>query len=364
MNAFEKRLSARINSEVEDLAEITPGVVIDVWERGRHKGLVRAGETFKYYDLASLTKIIFTATAALHYFSENRRELNRPVREKLDWFVFDATPFELLSHTAGLEWWLPVYKRIKGKVDPVLRWAQMERELARLRLRPEVEAGGLVKAVYSDPDMWMMGAFLREAAGFELLDLWNETASCAGINEIFFHPGNKPRYKRSLYAPTERCPWRRKILRGEVHDENCWSLGGVSSHSGLFGTVEGVSRWGLGLRRAWLDGDRASSSRRLRRGKFGDPDLVRYFTGRRVPRAAGDWGLGFMKPSRPVSSCGRYFSVSSFGHTGFTGTSFWYDPKRDLMVVILSNRVHPTRKNQKFLALRRQLHDWVVESLA
>ncbi len=355
MNPFEKKLGARIAAEVPVLNEITPGVVIDVWERGRRRGLVRAGETYKYYDLASLTKIIFTATASLHYFSDQRRELKRPVREKLDWFVFDATPFELLSHTAGLEWWLPVYKKVKGKMDPVSRWAQMERELAKLRLRPVVEKGGDVKAVYSDPDMWMMGAFLREAAGFELLDLWDETASRVGVREIFFHPGNKPRFKRSLYAPTEKCPWRRKVLRGEVHDENCWSLGGVSSHAGLFGTIEGVSQWGLELRRAWLS----------RRGTsaFGDPALVRYFTGRRIPRSVGDWGLGFMKPSRPVASCGRYFSVDSFGHTGFTGTSFWYDPQKDLMVVILSNRVHPTRKNEKFLSLRRQLHDWVVESL-
>lgn len=359
MNAFEKKLSSRIQSEVADLSEITPGVVIDVWERGRRRGLVRVGKTYKYYDLASLTKIIFTATAALHYFSDHRRELKRPVREKLDWFVFDATPFELLSHTAGLEWWLPIYKRVKGRMDPVLRWAQLERELAKLRLREEVEKGDEVKAVYSDPDMWMIGAFLREAAGFELLDLWDETASRVGVKEIFFHPGNRPRFKRSLYAPTEKCPWRRKILRAEVHDENCWSLGGVSSHAGLFGTIEGVSQWGLGLRRAWL----AGASRRSRAGAFADPDLVRYFTARRIPRSVGDWGLGFMKPSRPVASCGRYFSADSFGHTGFTGTSFWYDPKRDLMAVILSNRVHPTRANDKFIGLRRKLHDWIVESL-
>jgi CubicO group peptidase (beta-lactamase class C family) len=91
--------------------------------------------------------------------------------------------------------------------------------------------------------------------------------------------------------------------------------------------------------------------------------MVRYFTGRRIPPTLGDWGLGFMKPSRPTSSCGKYFSVHSFGHTGFTGTSFWFDPKLDLMVVILSNRVHPTRTNQAFLKLRPRLHEFVVESL-
>ncbi len=354
MNSFERKLSQRIKSEIDNLSAITPGVVIDVYERGRRRGLVRAGKTYKYYDLASLTKIIFTATASLHYFSDHRRELNRPIREKLEWLKLRATPFELLSHTAGLEWWLPMYKRIsKGPMDPVLRWALLERELARVK--PMRRS----KAVYSDPDIWMMGAFLREANGFELLDLWEETASRVGVRDLFFHPRNKPRYKRSLYAPTERCPWRGRILRGEVHDENCWSLGGVSSHAGLFGTVDGVASWGLQLRKAWL----AGATRGIGAGKFGDPALVRHFTGRRIPRKVGDWGLCFMKPSRPIASCGKYFGVDSFGHTGFTGTSFWYDPKRDLMVTILSNRVHPTRKNEKFLSLRRQLHDWVVESL-
>jgi len=355
VNSFEKKLSARIREDVPDLREITPGVVVGAWQRGRLKGVVRAGETYKYYDLASLTKLMFTATASLHYFSEHRRALGRPVREKLEWFKFRATPHQLLSHTAGLEWWLPVYKKMRGPMIPVLRWAQMERALARLKMR-RTEKG---KAVYSDPDMWMMGAFLREAAGFELLDLWEETAGRVGVRDVFFHPGNKPRYARSLYAPTEKCPWRRRVMRGEVHDENCWSLGGVSSHAGLFGTLDGVASWGLELRKAWL----AGGVHRGRAGKFGDPSLVRHFTGRRIPRKVGDWGLGFMKPSRPKASAGKHFSVDSFGHTGFTGTSFWLDPKRDLMVIILSNRVHPTRKNQRFLQLRPLLHDFVVECL-
>jgi CubicO group peptidase (beta-lactamase class C family) len=358
VNSFEKKLSARIREEVPDLSAITPGVVIGAWERGRLKGVVRAGETYKYYDLASLTKIIFTATASLHYFSEHRRDLQVPVRDVLEWSRLRATPFEFLSHTAGLEWWLPMYKKLKGPMVPSLRWAALERELAKLK--PVHRA----KAVYSDPDMWMMGAFLREAAGFELLDLWGEVAGRVGVREVFFHPGNKPRFRRSLYAPTEKCSWRGKVMRGEVHDENCWSLGGVSSHAGLFGTLEGVATWGLELRRAWR-GDSGGGRRGSpgSAGRFGKPELVKYFTGRRIPRAMGDWGLGFMKPSRPRASAGRYFSTASFGHTGFTGTSFWFDPHRDLMVVILSNRVHPTRANQKFLQLRPLLHDFVVKSL-
>lgn len=347
MNSFEKKLSARIREDVPDLSDITPGVIVGAWERGRFLGEVHAGETYKYYDLASLTKIIFTATASLHYFSDHRRDLNAQVNRVLEWSKLKATPAQLLSHVAGLEWWLPMYKRVKGPMVPSVRWAALERELAKLKPKKRK------LAVYSDPDIWMMGAFLREAAGFELLDLWGETCERVGAREMFFHPGNKPRYKRSLYAPTEKCSWRGRVMRGEVHDENCWSFAGVSSHAGLFGTLDGVASWGLELRRAW----RGDSKR------FGRPELVKYFTGRRIPRSVGDWGLGFMKPSRPRASAGRHFSVASFGHTGFTGTSFWFDPRRDLMVIILSNRVHPTRENQRFLQLRPMLHDFVVESL-
>lgn len=347
MNSFEKRLQARLRADATDLAAATPGVVIGAWERGRLKGVVRAGETYQYYDLASLTKIIFAATASLHYFSTHRAELRRPVCEKLPWFRGRATPFHLLTHTAGLEWWLPMYQKLRGPIDPVQRWAQMEQALARLGRRKSR------KAVYSDPDLWLMGAFLREAAGFELHDLWLETADRVGMKELFFHPRNKPRFARALYAPTERCPWRQRVMRAEVHDENAWALGGVSTHAGLFGSLEGVASWGLELRRAW----RGDSHR------FGTHSMVKYFTGRRIPRTVGDWGLGFMKPSRPASTAGRHFSVVAFGHTGFTGTSFWFDPRRDLMVIILSNRIHPTRDNREFLALRPRLHDFVAESL-
>jgi CubicO group peptidase (beta-lactamase class C family) len=174
---------------------------------------VRAGDTYKYYDLASLTKIIFTATASMQYFSGRRGELTRPVREKIDWLKLKVTPQQLLTHTAGLEWWLPMYKKFRGTFDPPERWAQMEDELAKLKPKRRTQA------VYSDPDLWLMGAFLREACGFELLDLWDEVSDRAGVRDVFFHPKNRPRHPRRLYAPTERCSWRGKVLRGEVHDE-------------------------------------------------------------------------------------------------------------------------------------------------
>lgn len=347
MNAFEKKLVQCIDREVPDLSAITPGVVIDVHYKGRRKGLIHYGQTYDFYDLASLTKIIFTASACMQHFSEHKGDLKKPVAKHLSWWKGPITPEQLMTHTAGLEWWLPMYKWLKGSKAPEKRWAQLQEKLKK------VKAKRRALAVYSDVDLWLLGSYMEAATQLDLLSLWQRTQDRFAVKDLWFHPYNKPKFKRSRYAPTERCSWRHKILHGEVHDDNTWALGGVAPHAGLFGPVEAVSQWGLELRKAM----RGDSKR------FGDPRLVQRFVDRRIPRAIGDFGLLFMKPTRGKASCGRYFHASSFGHTGFTGTSFWMDPKRDLMVVVLSNRVHPTRENTSFLQLRPQLHNWVVQSL-
>jgi len=347
MNAFERKLQGRFR-EVEDLGAITPGVVVDVHQRGRRVGLLRVGKTYPFYDLASLTKILFTASRSMMHFSQHPLELHQSVGAVLPWWVRrSTTPYGLMTHAAGLEWWLPMYKKLRGPLQPEKRWAQMEKHLARVK--PQRRA----KAVYSDIDLWMMGAYLHHRLQSPLLELWDDVAARLDLGELFFHPGNKPSLARARFAPTEDCPWRGRVLQGEVHDENCWALGGVAPHAGLFGDIESVSDWGLKLRRAHLGEFKG----------FGDPVMVRRFTGRRLPRSVGDWGLCFMKPSKPRASCGRHFSLRSFGHTGFTGTSLWFDPVQDLLVVILSNRVHPTRDNAQFAKLRPLIHDWVCESL-
>ncbi len=347
MNSYERKLHSRILERVPELAEITPGLVIEVHSKGRKRAHLRLGETYTYYDLASLTKILFTASSAIAYFSSQPAELRSPIRDYLPWWKHQTTPIDLLTHTAGLAWWKPYYKSLKGPMQPELRWNQLLNKLKRVRPSPTT------KAVYSDLDLWMLGAFLEGALGRPLLELWQDVQHRLKLGDVFFHPGNKPKFARKLYAPTEDCAWRKRVLQGEVHDENTWSLAGVAPHAGLFGSIEAVSDWGLKLRAAVLQNSTA----------FGDPQMVRHFVGRRISRARGDWGLGFMKPSVPKASCGRHFSRKSFGHTGFTGTSLWMDPVQDLLVVILSNRVYPTRANTRFQQLRAPLHDWICELL-
>ncbi|MCB0421642.1 MAG: serine hydrolase, partial [Bdellovibrionales bacterium] len=208
-------------------------------------------------------------------------------------------------------------------------------------------------AVYSDLDFLVLGYYLEALYEKELVKIWEGIQEDHHLETLHFCVNNKPKFSKNRYAPTEKCPWRKKVLQGEVHDDNTWSLLGVSSHAGLFGSIHDVSRWGRELRRSYYE-----------RGKGLAPSsIVRAYCRRSLPVTVGDWGYGFMKPSRSQSSAGKHFSASSVGHTGFTGTSFWWDPQKDLMIVILSNRVHPSRKNQKFVALRPLIHDWIVQIL-
>jgi CubicO group peptidase (beta-lactamase class C family) len=152
-------------------------------------------------------------------------------------------------------------------------------------------------------------------------------------------------------APTEDDPWRGRILCGEVHDENAYALGGIAGHAGLFGTADAV----LAMSAGWLAAYRGEES-------ILDGPLVRRFASRRRSIPGSSWGLGWDTPS-PPSSAGAHFGESSFGHLGYTGTSLWIDPSRRLEVVLLSNRVHPTRRNERIRRFRPHLHDLVCREI-
>jgi CubicO group peptidase (beta-lactamase class C family) len=148
-------------------------------------------------------------------------------------------------------------------------------------------------------------------------------------------------------APTEVDSWRGRLLCGEVHDENAAALGGEAGHAGLFGSVDAV----LAITGIWMQAYHG-------RAAMLDQGLVREFTRRQDPAGAASWALGWDTPSIP-SSAGQYFAARSFGHLGYTGTSIWIDPEQELEVVLLSNRVHPTRTNEAIRDFRPMIHDLV-----
>lgn len=356
MNALEKKLKSLIDKETGgNLAAYTPSLDIEVYSKGRKTAKLQMGKPAKYYDLASLTKIIFTVSELMKLVDERKINLGDGIYQYLPWWPHKhVTIADVLSHSAGLGWWAPFYKlighkRSGGKIQPKLNEAEA-RELVR-KFLSKLKLSTDKKAVYSDLDFLLLGFLIEAVTGKSLLGAWQDLNKKLKLKSIHFAAGNKPKYPRGQYAPTEKCKWRKKVLRGEVHDDNTWAWGGVSSHAGLFGRIEDVSRWGLLLRKAYFSksGSALASSK-----------TARLFMKRAIPPKRGDWAMGFTLPSQKNSTSGKHFSKNSVGHTGFTGTSLWFDPERDLLVVICSNRVHPDRENINFRSLRPRIHDFIA----
>jgi len=172
------------------------------------------------------------------------------------------------------------------------------------------------------------------------------------LNKAFLsYPEHK--IKRDEFAATGFCSWRKRIIQGEVHDENAYATGGFSGHAGLFGDARSV----YSITKMLLDHWRG------KRSDFFEPDTVREFF--RVQKIVQDstWALGWDTPSDDGSSSGRYFSKQSVGHSGFTGVSIWMDLQRAIIVILLTNRIHPSRDNQKIRSFRPIIHDLIMYPL-
>ncbi len=289
--------------------------------------------SYTYYDLASLTKVIFTVSAIYNYELHVDQVLNRKVIDILPWFMASKTikVKDLLAHQSGAPALWPIYKTLS--TDTLKSMAPLNLILREI---PFTEKN----VVYSDVGFMVLGAILEQLYAKPLLQIFEHLRTEFNLGHIHFNPLKfKSKYPRSSYAPTENCLLRQKTIQGEVHDENCWRMGGVGPHAGLFGELKDVL--------IWLHDFKT---------KLAQPNNVnRSF----LTQQKGDWRVGTMLPSRPTSSCGKYFSKSSWGHLGFTGTSFWLDPKKDLGVVILSHRTYPSRDNKSFNILRPLIHDKV-----
>lgn len=341
----ENKLIEKIRQAIPD---VTPGVTARAYHMGRMVCDISVGHTYPYYDLASLTKVIFTQQAIMEAYDRGMWNFETKVSDILPDFKHDILIKELLTHTSGLEWWLPLYQEIN--LD--LSW-QEKRSWIYKKIN-ESTPNKTGKAVYSDLGIILVGFILEKLYEKDIYQIWLELKDKHyPTTALDFHLENKTELPREQFAPTEDCKWRKRIMRAEVHDENTWSFGGISTHSGLFGSIEDVSAFGLNVR-SQLQGIARYSVRQK---------TAQLFATRAIPPEVGDWAMGYMMPSPDVASCGPHFSVLSIGHTGFTGTSFWYDPRNDLLVLILTNRVHYGRDNKAYISLRPQIHSWIYESL-
>jgi beta-glucosidase-like glycosyl hydrolase/CubicO group peptidase (beta-lactamase class C family) len=295
------------------------------------------------YDLASLTKVVATTTMAMILVGEDRLDLDAPVQDFLPLFVGPGketvTVRHLLTHSSGIDWWAPLYEELRGHEAYVERIQAMDLVY---------EPGSQSK--YSDLGLILLGEILERLAG-EPLDAFvrRRVFEPLGMADTLFRPGAD---LVARIAPTERDEWRGRLVRGEVHDENAFALGGVAPHAGLFSAAPDLSRFAQMI----LNGGVFEHRRIVPRW------VVREFT-RRAGVPESTRALGWDTKSAEGSSAGTLFSPSSFGHTGFTGTSIWIDPERELFVILLTNRVHPTRENILIRQARPAVADAVVRGL-
>ncbi len=313
------------------------------------------------YDLASLTKVLATTTALALLIQRGlvkaEDRIDHILNELRDSAVGGATLRQLLTHSSGLPGWRPYYEHIAAieSTQPGFLGSSAARGAVLSYLAKEdlvYERG--TRSLYSDLGFMLLGAAVERVSG-ESLDLF---CSRHIYGPLCAHPlaymphGSIPASSGlsgsgGRIAPTEVDPWRGRTLCGEVHDENAFALGGVAGHAGLFGSARAV----LAVAKAWMDG------RRKQAGLL-TPDVVAMFTASRQGVPNSSWALGWDTPS-VRSSSGTRFSPESFGHLGYTGTSLWIDPVKELEVVLLSNRVHPTRRNEQIRVFRPHIHDLI-----
>lgn len=295
------------------------------------------------YDLASLTKVVVTTTACMKLYEEGKLRLNSKVFSYIPEFGGKGkekiTVWHLLTHSSGLPAYQRYFLETRGKENIIKRICEEELEY---------EPG--TKSVYSDLGFIILGAIVEKLTGQNLKDYIKRILfEPLGMKDTMFNP---PKTLLGRIAPTEDDPWRKRIVHGEVHDENAYAMGGISGHAGLFSTVRDLAKFCQLL----FNGGIYNGKRILKRS------TIEYFTKRAgIPESTR--ALGWDTPSKEGSSAGRFVSSKAFGHTGFTGTSIWIDPEKDLFVVFLTNRVHPNRENQKIRDVRPKVHDAIFSGI-
>jgi CubicO group peptidase (beta-lactamase class C family) len=305
------------------------------------------------YDMASLTKVVALTTLTMMAVDEGKLAIDSPVVHYLPQFARGSgeksrvTVRDLLLHDAGLP---------PDPVPPLWQGSHNRNAAVKRALASSLDAAPGARYVYSDISAITLAAILEKLYHARLDHLFDEkVARPLGLSRMRFLP---PKRWRSEIAPTEveGVPVHKPVeLRGEVHDENAWWLGGVSGHAGLFSDAEDAlrfSEWAL----AGALGEKVI-------GPLQPPPEFATWTLRQDQPLGSSRALGWDTPSGKVSSAGQYMSARSFGHTGFTGTSIWVDPEHGVVIVLLTNRVNPTRNTPKFGQIRGVVADAVMRSL-
>ncbi|MBI5021814.1 MAG: serine hydrolase [Ignavibacteriales bacterium] len=296
------------------------------------------------YDIASVTKVIATTSAIMRLYDEEKIRLDDLVMKYIPEFGNNGkekiTIRNLLLHNGGL----PAFKRL------FLTCKSPEEVLDSVYQTETIYPTG-DSTIYSDFDFILLGKIVEKISGVTL-DKY--------VDSVFFKPlgmtstiYNPPSSIWRKITPTEYdSVYRKRLIQGEVHDENAFALGGISGHSGLFSTATDLSIFLQMI----MNGGNYGGKQLLK------PETIKLFTarhGKQSTRALG-WDT---KTMNGYSSAGTLFGEKSFGHTGFTGTSVWVEPEKNIFVILLTNRVYPTRNNPKIMQIRPKVHDTVMKSI-
>ncbi len=302
------------------------------------------------FDLASLTKPLATTLAIMKLMDRALLSLDHTLGDIMapckGTDKAGISIRHLLYHNSGLPDYRPYFKEL-AEVDPSKR-----RALTLTRILDEPLAYPIgEKVVYSDLGFMLLRGIIETFSGSRLdVMVQKEIYFPLQLKDLFFVDPANP-LPADRFAATEKCPWRQTLMRGLVHDENAYTVSGVDGHAGLFGTATDVHCLLMEMFGCYSGGP---SHDIFQQGLL--KEFLEY--GKGTERA-----LGFDRPAENGSASGCLFSDNSVGHLGFTGTSFWMDLDRSIIIILLTNRVHPDRKNEKIRDFRPVLHDAVMETL-
>jgi CubicO group peptidase (beta-lactamase class C family) len=349
-------------------SKVAPGFVVGLWQKkdpdviwqgacGNRRLLPSVLPMLPdtVFDFGSVSKVFATATLAAVLVERGWLDWDTPLSAVLKDYPFKNIEIRhLLSHTAGLVWWEPYWARLKDYFAPEPLYSiSVRRRQAAMRslvMATVPEAAPGEKFVYSDPSFLLLGFALEEITQMPLdravqKFVWDPM----GVRGAFYRRVRQPPSKGTLnqVAATEVCTWRGGVLQGQVHDDNCWAMGGYGGHTGAFGTARDLLHF----------------VRSLLGGFLSPVNLRAIWTPVNQPPGC-ERTLGWDTPSGEASSTGTLFSRHSVGHLGFVGTSLWIDLDAKLAVVLLSNRVHPSREHNQMKVFRPLLHEALRLDLA
>lgn len=343
---------------------VFPGAVLLVSRGGRicffeafgHRTLLPQPQAMlrsTIFDVASLTKPLATSLAVMKLVDQGIIQLDQRVGEIISAALGEKsslTPRLLLNHAAGFAEWKPFYCDLMQYPSPERKSILRE----RLVEEPFAYYPGSM-CLYSDLGFMFLEWVVEEASGMPMHRyVAEEIYGPMGLKRTFLAEESEARkFLQEEFAATEECPWRKEVVQGKVHDENAFALGGYSGHAGLFGTAEEIGAMVGMLQDHYED---------QRKDLFHSETVKEFFTVQHISEESS-WALGWDTPSQENSSSGKHFSRRSVGHLGFTGTSAWLDLERNVAVILLTNRIHPTRQNERIKTFRPKLHDAVMEEL-